>query len=99
MPRGRDCTGVTAEHSWKEPVIASFSQDKQALMRAFNTIHQSMRQSIKYLALAASVAIVTACHGLPEKTDETALWNNNKLYTEAQDALSGSDWGKCAKYF
>lgn len=48
-------------------------------MRAFNTIHQSMRQSIKYLALAASVAIVAACHGLPEKTDETALWNNKLL--------------------
>ena len=68
-------------------------------MRAFNTIHLSMRQSIKYLALAASVAMIAACHGLPEKTDETALWNNNKLYTEAQDALSGSDYGKCAKYF
>ncbi|WP_250492397.1 outer membrane protein assembly factor BamD [Caballeronia sp. GAWG1-1] len=58
-----------------------------------------MQQSIKYLALGASVAIVTACHGLPEKTDETATWNNNKLYTEAQDALSGRDWGKCSKYF
>ncbi len=30
---------------------------------------------------------------------KTATWNNNKLYTEAQDALTGSDWGKCAKYF
>ncbi len=59
-----------------------------------------MLKSIKYLVLlAAGVAIVAGCHGLPEKTDETATWNNNKLYTEAQDALSGGDFGKCAKYF
>src|ERR1700712_4492157 len=71
----------------------------QALMRALNTTKQSMQKSIKYLALAAGVAIVAGCHGLPEKTDETATWNNNKLYSEAQDALSGGDFGKCAKYF
>ena len=53
----------------------------------------------RYLACAAAVALVAACHGLPEKTDETAAWPNNKLYTEAQDALAGGDWGKCAKYF
>jgi len=50
-------------------------------------------------ACGAALAVVAACHGLPEKTDETATWSNNKLYTEAQDALSGSDWGKCSKYF
>jgi outer membrane protein assembly factor BamD len=75
----------------------------QAMMRALNTIHQSIRslknRSIQYLALAAGVAIVAGCHGLPEKTDETATWNNNKLYSEAQEALSGGDFGKCAKYF
>ncbi|HXZ07667.1 MAG TPA: outer membrane protein assembly factor BamD, partial [Paraburkholderia sp.] len=53
----------------------------------------------RYLACATAVSLVAACHGLPEKTDETAVWPNNKLYTEAQDALSGGDWGKCAKYF
>ncbi len=54
---------------------------------------------IRIAACGAALAAVAACHGLPEKTDETAAWNNNKLYTEAQDALSGGDWGKCAKYF
>ena len=54
---------------------------------------------IRLAACGAALAVVAACHGLPEKTDETAAWNNNKLYTEAQDALSGGDWGKCAKYF
>jgi outer membrane protein assembly factor BamD len=50
-------------------------------------------------ALVTAVALVAGCHGLPEKTDETATWNNNKLYSEAQDALSGGDFTKCAKYF
>ncbi|MEX3582297.1 MAG: outer membrane protein assembly factor BamD [Burkholderia sp.] len=50
-------------------------------------------------ALAVAAALIAGCHGLPQKTDETATWSNNKLYSEAQDALSGSDWGKCAKYF
>ena len=75
------------------------SEEMQALMRALKATKQSMLKSIKYLALAAGVAIVAGFYGLPEKTDETATWNNNKLYTEAQDALSGGDFGKCAKYF
>ncbi|WJF88996.1 outer membrane protein assembly factor BamD [Paraburkholderia bonniea] len=72
-------------------------------MRALNIITNTARTTAKnvarYIAYAIAVAAVAACHGLPEKTDETATWNNNKLYTEAQDALSGNDYGKCAKYF
>ncbi|NML34023.1 outer membrane protein assembly factor BamD [Paraburkholderia antibiotica] len=78
-------------------------------MRALNTITEAAinlaaikkaaRKVAGYIACAAAVVAVAACHGLPEKTDETATWNNNKLYTEANDALSGGDWGKCAKYF
>ncbi|AHI64941.1 outer membrane protein assembly factor BamD [Burkholderia thailandensis] len=52
-----------------------------------------------WAALAAAAALVAGCHGLPQKSDETATWSNNKLYSEAQDALTGGDWGKCAKYF
>ncbi|MGF6609817.1 outer membrane protein assembly factor BamD [Paraburkholderia sp. WSM4175] len=78
-------------------------------MRALNTITEASinlaaikkaaRKVAGYIACAAAVVAVAACHGLPEKTDETAAWNNNKLYTEANDALTGGDWGKCAKYF
>ncbi|MBB5442576.1 outer membrane protein assembly factor BamD [Paraburkholderia sp. WSM4177] len=62
-------------------------------------IKKAARKVAGYIACAAAVVAVAACHGLPEKTDETAAWNNNKLYTEANDALTGGDWGKCAKYF
>ncbi|WP_233801182.1 outer membrane protein assembly factor BamD [Paraburkholderia sp. HP33-1] len=78
-------------------------------MRALNTITEAAinlaaikkaaRKVAGYVACAAAVVAVAACHGLPEKTDETATWANNKLYTEANDALTGGDWGKCAKYF
>jgi outer membrane protein assembly factor BamD len=51
------------------------------------------------LSLVATALIVAGCHGLPQKTDETAVWTNQKLYSEAQDSLTSSDWSKCAKYF
>jgi outer membrane protein assembly factor BamD len=83
----------------------------QALMRAVNQalrivlnpmrqlVRLSTNSSVRVVALAAGAVIVAGCHGLPEKTDETATWNNGKLYSEAQDALTGGDYGKCAKYF
>jgi outer membrane protein assembly factor BamD len=52
------------------------------------------------LTLAASATVLLAsCSGLPQKTDETAAWTTNKLYSEAQDSMSSADWSKCAKYF
>jgi outer membrane protein assembly factor BamD len=70
-----------------------------ALGAAAYTAKRAIKPASTYLTLGAAVALVAACHGLPQKTDETAAWSNNKLYSEAQDALTGGDWGKCAKYF
>jgi outer membrane protein assembly factor BamD len=64
-----------------------------------STARRTARPAAASLSLAAAALIVTGCHGLPQKTDETVTWSNNKLYSEAQDALTGGDWGKCAKYF
>ena len=64
-----------------------------------STARRVVRPAAASLSLAAAALIVTGCHGLPQKTDETVTWSNNKLYSEAQDALTGGDWGKCAKYF
>jgi outer membrane protein assembly factor BamD len=75
----------------------------QALRTVLNPVRELLRlssnSSVRVVALAAGAVIVAGCHGLPEKTDETATWNNGKLYSEAQDALTGGDFGKCAKYF
>jgi outer membrane protein assembly factor BamD len=47
-------------------------------------------------ALAFS-ALLSGCAGDPN--DETANWSQNKLYTEAKDAMDGGDNTKCVKYF
>ncbi|MCG1018268.1 MULTISPECIES: outer membrane protein assembly factor BamD [Burkholderiaceae] len=60
-------------------------------MRVLNTL--------RIAAVTIAAAIVAGCHGLPEKTDETAAWTNQKLYSEAQDAFTAGDWSKCSKYF
>ncbi|WP_027797277.1 outer membrane protein assembly factor BamD [Paraburkholderia acidipaludis] len=70
-----------------------------ALNTATGSTIRKVGNVVRLAACGAALAVVAACHGLPEKTDETATWNNNKLYTEAQDALSSGDWSKCAKYF
>lgn len=55
---------------------------------------------IERLTLAAVLAgSIAACGILPEKVDETATWSTNKLYAEAQDAMSGGDYTKAAKYY
>jgi outer membrane protein assembly factor BamD len=64
-------------------------------MRALTT----STRTCKFAVLAAAALIIAGCSALPEKTDETATWSNQKLYSEAQDALSGKDYTKCAKYF
>ncbi|UUM20836.1 outer membrane protein assembly factor BamD [Mycoavidus sp. SF9855] len=54
----------------------------------------------KIVVLLGSIAaILTGCSGLPEKIDETTTWSNGKLYSEAQEMLTGGDWARCAKYF
>ncbi|WP_258002187.1 outer membrane protein assembly factor BamD [Burkholderia sp. WAC0059] len=58
-----------------------------------------LRDALRLVACGAALAMVAACHGLPQKTDETATWSGNRLYTEAQDALTSGDWTKCAQYF
>ncbi|CAN7357837.1 outer membrane protein assembly factor BamD [Trinickia sp. LjRoot230] len=75
---------------------SAFRAAASALRRAARCAARPVAAS---LSLAAAALIVTGCHGLPQKTDETVTWPNSKLYSEAQDALSGGDWGKCAKYF
>src|ERR1700734_4252059 len=85
-------------------IIIESAQKTVALKTAPRTVARTTLRSTasrvaRYFACLAAIVVVAACHGLPEKTDETATWANNKLYTEAQDSLSAGDWSKCAKYF
>nr|WP_258187825.1 outer membrane protein assembly factor BamD [Trinickia symbiotica] len=81
---------------------ASNIMTRSAFRAAVPVLVRAAKRAIRpaaSLGLVAAALVVTGCHGLPQKTDETAVWSNQKLYSEAQDALSGGDWGKCAKYF
>lgn len=88
-------TGV--ETAGKEMAGVEMSTAQPAIRET--TARKTIMKVARYIACTAAVVLIAACHGLPQKTDETAAWPNAKLYTEAQDALNGSDWGKCAKYF
>ncbi len=82
---------------------ASNNMMRSALRVAACTIVRAAKRAARpvtaSLSLATAALIVTGCHGLPQKTDETAVWTDNKLYSEAQDSLTNRDWTKCAKYF
>lgn len=95
MNAGRDTAG--SNMAGKEMADGEMSTALQAA-RAM-TARKMIMKMARHIACTAAVLLIAACHGLPQKTDETAAWPNAKLYTEAQDALNGSDWGKCAKYF
>jgi outer membrane protein assembly factor BamD len=49
------------------------------------------------VCILTSTALLSGCAGDP--TDETAGWSQNKLYSEAKDAMDGGDYPKCVKYF
>lgn len=72
---------------------------RSAFRAATRVTKGAVKPATASLALAAAAVLMAGCHGLPQKTDETAAWPNSKLYSEAQDALTGGDYGKCAKYF
>ncbi len=95
MNAGRDTAG--SDMAGKEMADGEMSTALQAARAT--TARKTIMKMARHIACTAAVLLIAACHGLPQKTDETAAWPNAKLYTEAQDALNGSDWGKCAKYF
>ncbi len=59
----------------------------------------NLTRHLTLAALGAAVLVITGCSGLPDKTDETATWGSQKLYSEAQDAVVSKDWANCVKYF
>jgi len=68
-------------------------------MRALLNKFDNFTRTCKLAALFGAALVIAGCSALPDKTDETATWANQKLYSEAQDAINGKDYGKCVKYF
>lgn len=68
-------------------------------MRALYNLTRHLTRTGTLAALGAAFLMIAGCSGLPDKTDETATWASQKLYSEAQGAMESKDWGKCVKYF
>jgi outer membrane protein assembly factor BamD len=53
---------------------------------------------ILFLAICTSI-LLSACAGSDGQKDDTDIWSESKLYSEATDKLNDGDFAKCGKYF
>ena len=71
-----------------------------ASLRLAATIGASSRKSLisVLLGIVAACLMLGGCAGDGSK-DDTDLWSETKLYSEATDKLNEADYAKCGKYF
>lgn len=72
-----------------------------ASLRLAVTIGASSRKSLVSVLLGASAVclILSGCAGSDGAKDDTDLWSETKLYSEATEKLNDADYAKCGKYF
>jgi len=51
------------------------------------------------LALLFALTLLSGCAGSDGSKDDTDIWSEAKLYSEATDKLNDADFAKCGKYF
>ncbi|QWD91877.1 outer membrane protein assembly factor BamD [Polynucleobacter sp. MWH-Braz-FAM2G] len=51
------------------------------------------------LSLLATLLLLGGCAGSDGTKDDTDIWSEAKLYSEATDKLNDADFAKCGKYF
>jgi len=51
------------------------------------------------LAVIAITLLLAGCAGSEGQKDDTDIWSEAKLYSEATDKLNDADFAKCGKYF
>ena len=63
--------------------------------------HQSSRwiSLALCLVLYACILLLAGCAGSEGTKDDTDIWSEAKLYSEATDRLNDADFSKCGKYF
>ncbi|WP_419185577.1 outer membrane protein assembly factor BamD [Polynucleobacter meluiroseus] len=56
--------------------------------------------SLLFILLASlTLLLLGGCAGSDGKKDDTDIWSETKLYSEATDKLNDADFAKCGKYF
>jgi len=63
--------------------------------------HATCQSRPFYLLLLslAALFILAGCAGSEGQKDDTDIWSESKLYSEATDKLNDADFAKCGKYF
>jgi outer membrane protein assembly factor BamD len=52
-----------------------------------------------FITFSASFLLLTGCAGSDGQKDDTEVWSETKLYSEANAKLNDADYAKCGKYF
>jgi outer membrane protein assembly factor BamD len=72
-----------------------------ASLRLAAIVGASSRKYLLSLFVGASAAclLLSGCAGSDGQKDDTDIWSETKLYSEATDKLKDADYAKCGKYF
>ena len=72
-----------------------------ASLRLAAHVGASSRKFLLSLFIGASAAclLLSGCAGSDGQKDDTDIWSETKLYSEATDKLKDADYAKCGKYF
>ncbi len=74
---------------------------KDASLRLAAILRPSSRRSFfsLYLCTGATALLLSGCAGMDGQKDDTDVWSETKLYSEANERLNDADFAKCGKYF
>ena len=74
---------------------------KDASLRLATVLRPSSRKSLFLLLVVASATtlILSGCAGADGQKDDTDIWSESKLYSEANAKMNDADFAKCGKYF
>jgi len=64
-----------------------------------NGLHSFKRSILLLISLFLAVVILGGCAGSDGSKDDTDIWSEAKLYSEATEKLNEGDFAKCGKYF
>ena len=59
----------------------------------------SLATAASLIAFICSLFLLGGCAGSDGQKDDTDIWSESKLYSEATDKLNDGDFAKCGKYF
>ncbi len=83
---------VISDASLRLTAIAQPSAQKNP--RSFKAISITL-----LLVASAAILLLSGCAGSDGQKDDTDIWSETKLYSEATDKLNDADFAKCGKYF